>query len=204
MMGIVQLSDTAANLLYSDRDSSWNIIRTIVFNDKQLRRSKYRGFTNTTDSSSAEIIFETVRFLEIPIWRCFYKGISLQNIVFLCCFVFLKFLVFILTTDTTFSTWLQRLWKGKQTLSQEARQSVRARGRGFPPGTMSMSPGYFHTKNKRKIKPKELPRCTIPLLLIAYTRQFEILATVLRRWVKFGSPEDNTQVSISCKDHSQK
>ena len=31
------------------------------------------------------------------------------------------------------------------------------KGRGFPPASMSMNPGYFGIANKRKIKPKELP-----------------------------------------------
>ena len=33
--------------------------------------------------------------------------------------------------------------------------------------------------NKRKTEPKEVPCCTIPLLLFAYTRQLEVLATAL-------------------------
>ena len=34
-------------------------------------------------------------------------------------------------------------------------------------------------KKKRKTEPKELPSCTIPLLLISYTRELEILAIAL-------------------------
>ena len=49
----------------------------------------------------------------------------------------------------------------------------------------------------------ELQSCTIPLLLIAYTGQLEILGTSLRRREEFVSTEDNIkiEVSISCKEH---
>ena len=43
---------------------------------------------------------------------------------------------------------------------------LRDGGRGFPPATMSMFPAYLP-----KIKPKELPYCSIPRVLIAYTLQ---------------------------------
>ena len=56
--------------------------------------------------------------------------------------------------------------------------SPRARGWGFSLATMSMSPGYSYRKQK-EIEPKELPSFTIPLILIAYTWQLEILATAL-------------------------
>ena len=59
------------------------------------------------------------------------------------------------------------------------------RGRGFSLVTINMSPGYFHKKNKRKIEPKVLPSCTIPLLLFAYTRQLEILAIAVgTTWIE--------------------
>ena len=44
--------------------------------------------------------------------------------------------------------------------------SLRAGGRGFPPATMSVAPGYFYWKSKRKIEAKEIPSCLIPLLLV--------------------------------------
>ena len=47
---------------------------------------------------------------------------------------------------------------------------LRDGGRGFSPATMSMSPACL-----AKIKPKELPFCSIPRLLIAYTLQLAIL-----------------------------
>ena len=36
--------------------------------------------------------------------------------------------------------------------------SLRGGGRGFPPATVNVAPGYFH----RKIEPKEIPSCVIP------------------------------------------
>ena len=51
-------------------------------------------------------------------------------------------------------------------------------GRGFSLVTMSVSPSYFHTKQK-KTEFKEFPNCTVPLLLIACTRQLKVLATAL-------------------------
>ena len=59
--------------------------------------------------------------------------------------------------------------------------SLRARGRGFSPATMSMSTGFLYRK-QRKIKPKEHPSCTIPLLLIAFPWQLEMLVTALVHW----------------------
>ena len=43
---------------------------------------------------------------------------------------------------------------------------------------MSMSLGYSHRKQKEN-RERELPSCTIPLLLIVYTQQPEILAVAL-------------------------
>ena len=53
-------------------------------------------------------------------------------------------------------------------------------GRGFPLATypMSMIPAIF-VRNKREVRPKELPGCSVPHLLTAYTRQLEILVTDL-------------------------
>lgn len=48
--------------------------------------------------------------------------------------------------------------------------SLRDGGQVFPPATMSMSLAYLP-----KIKPKELPCCSIPRVLIAYTLQLAIL-----------------------------
>ena len=52
--------------------------------------------------------------------------------------------------------------------------SILARG-GLAMATMSMS------KTKRKKEPKEFPSSTDPFLLIADTRQLDILATTLNR-----------------------
>ena len=56
--------------------------------------------------------------------------------------------------------------------------SLRAGGEGFSLDTMNVSPATL-MGNKRKIEPKELPCCTIHLLLIADTQQIETLATAL-------------------------
>ena len=50
---------------------------------------------------------------------------------------------------------------------------------GISPGYYERQPHFFHTwvKNKRKMEPKELLSWAIPLLIITYTRQLEILAT---------------------------
>ena len=58
--------------------------------------------------------------------------------------------------------------------------SLRAGGRGFPPASMRVRPGYFHRELKEN-GTKRTPSCTIPLLLIAYTQKLEILVTALNR-----------------------
>ena len=53
-------------------------------------------------------------------------------------------------------------------------------GRGFPPASMRVRPGYFCRELKEN-GTKRTPSCTIPLLLIAYTQKLEILVTALNR-----------------------
>ena len=67
-------------------------------------------------------------------------------------------------------------------LNRQTGLSLRARGRGFSPATMSVSHGYFHGKQKAN-RTKVLPCYKIPLLLIAYTCtwQLEMLATALAK-----------------------
>ena len=54
--------------------------------------------------------------------------------------------------------------------------------KGWGPG---ISPSYYECgpllllENRRKLEPKETPRCLIPRLLVVFTRQLEILATTL-------------------------
>ena len=48
----------------------------------------------------------------------------------------------------------------------------------FPRLLWVWGPATF-IENKRKMEPEELPKCTIPLLLIMYTWQLEVLATAL-------------------------
>ena len=59
-----------------------------------------------------------------------------------------------------------------------SRAVTKGRGRGISPATKSMTPGYF-LENKRKMRPKDFPGCSLPYLLTAYTRKFEILVTTL-------------------------
>ena len=40
-------------------------------------------------------------------------------------------------------------------------------------------PRLLLLENRRKIEPKEIPSCLIPLLLVVFTRQLEILVTTL-------------------------
>ena len=51
--------------------------------------------------------------------------------------------------------------------------SPRAGGRGFSPATMSLRP----------LKEKELPCCTILLMLVAYTRQLKIMMLATALWL---------------------
>ena len=53
--------------------------------------------------------------------------------------------------------------------------SLRAGGQVFPPASMNVASGYFYWK----IKPKEIPSCLIPHLLVVFTWQLEILVTTL-------------------------
>ena len=53
------------------------------------------------------------------------------------------------------------------------------RGCGFPPATKNEAPGYFHRKTGEPIEPKEIPSCLIPLLLVVFMWQIEILVTAL-------------------------
>ena len=56
---------------------------------------------------------------------------------------------------------------------------TKGRGGDFPTATRSTTPGSFHRKKERKVEPKEIPSRSIFRLVLAYTRQLRILATVL-------------------------
>ena len=62
---------------------------------------------------------------------------------------------------------------------------LRARGWGLPLATMS-TPSSTLREIKQKIEHKKRPTCSIPCLLIAFTRQLEILVTVLIRRARLG------------------
>ena len=57
--------------------------------------------------------------------------------------------------------------------------SLRAKGQGFSPATMSVSPSYSYRKQKENRAKRTSKTTIIPLLLIAYTWLLEILATAL-------------------------
>ena len=73
---------------------------------------------------------------------------------------------------------LYRLPPNKEKTVTSVIQDCHYKSRAGDSATMSVNPGYSYRK-QRKIEPKELPSCTGPLLLIAFTRKLEILATAL-------------------------
>ena len=65
-------------------------------------------------------------------------------------------------------------------ISKTVGMSLRAGGRGFSLATKRVASGYFYWKVEGKIAPKEIPSGLIPLLLVVFTRQLEILVTTLK------------------------
>ena len=61
---------------------------------------------------------------------------------------------------------------------------------------MDVVPGYFRRKNRRKTEPKEIPSFLIPCLLAVFTRQLEILVTLLA----FLVDKDNVKVIEKAKE----
>ena len=59
------------------------------------------------------------------------------------------------------------------------RAVIKSRGPGISPGYYECGPRLLLLENRRKIEPKEIPCCLIPLLLVVFTRQLEILVTTL-------------------------
>ena len=53
------------------------------------------------------------------------------------------------------------------------------KSRGPSPAYYECGPGLLLLENRRKLEPKETPRCLIPRLLVVFTQQLEILATTL-------------------------
>ena len=62
---------------------------------------------------------------------------------------------------------------------QFSRAVIKRRGPEISPGYYEHGPGLLSKENKRKIEPKETPRCLIPHLLVVFTLQLEILVTTL-------------------------
>ena len=54
------------------------------------------------------------------------------------------------------------------------RAVIKRWGLGFFPSYCKCGPQLLSKENKRKIEPKEIPRCLIPRLLVVFTRQLEI------------------------------
>ena len=59
------------------------------------------------------------------------------------------------------------------------RAVIKSWGPGIFPGYYECGPRLLLLENRRKLEPKETPRCLIPRLLFVFTRQLEILATTL-------------------------
>ena len=50
---------------------------------------------------------------------------------------------------------------------------------GISPGYYERGPWLLSQESRRKIEPKEIPSCLIPLLLVVFTWQLEILVKSL-------------------------
>ena len=50
---------------------------------------------------------------------------------------------------------------------------------GISPGYYERGPWFLSQESRRKIEPKEIPSCLIPLLLVVFTWQLEILVKSL-------------------------
>ena len=59
------------------------------------------------------------------------------------------------------------------------RAVIKSQGPGISPGYYECGPGLLLLENRRKLEPKETPRCLIPRLLVVSTRQLEILGKTL-------------------------
>ena len=64
------------------------------------------------------------------------------------------------------------------------RAVIKSRGPGISPGYYECGPRLLLLENRRKLEPKETPRCLIPLLFVVFTRQLKILATTLYIFIK--------------------
>ena len=54
-----------------------------------------------------------------------------------------------------------------------SRAVIKSRGPEISPGYYEHGPQLLSKENKRKIEPKETPRCLIPHLLVVFTLQLE-------------------------------
>ena len=65
------------------------------------------------------------------------------------------------------------------------RAVIKSRGPGTSPGYYECGSRLLLLENRRKLEPKETPKCSIPRLLVVFTRQLEILATTLYNVVSY-------------------
>ena len=61
----------------------------------------------------------------------------------------------------------------------KSRAVIKSWGPGISPGHYECNPRLLLLENRRKLEPKETPRCLIRRLLVVFTRQLEILTTTL-------------------------
>ena len=56
-----------------------------------------------------------------------------------------------------------------------SRAVIKSQGPGISLSYYECGPWLLLLENRRKIEPKEIPRCLIPRLLVGFTRQLEII-----------------------------
>ena len=59
------------------------------------------------------------------------------------------------------------------------RAVIKSRGPGIIPNYYECDLWLISLENRRKIEPKEIPRCLIPRLLVVYTQRLKILVATL-------------------------
>ena len=64
-------------------------------------------------------------------------------------------------------------------LSVKYRVVNKIQGPGISPSCYECGPQLLLLENRRKVEPKEIPRCLIPRLLVVFTWQLEILVATL-------------------------
>ena len=70
-------------------------------------------------------------------------------------------------------------------LTMQNRAVIKSRGPGIFPSYYECGPWLLSLGNRRKIDPREIPRCLIPHLLVVFTQQLEILVTNPAKYAYF-------------------